>query len=515
MDCCVHNLRAQLSSWTRGRELPRHAGGSARLLRAPGAPRHRTHTRAAAFLDNFFNVENYTVQKGDWISYLAVDRKITLKELAKLNRGVDLDHVVPGSVIRLPKKPAPPKAVPAAPTKPEPAAKSKANPAASIQHRVNKGDTVASLAARYSVSVDEIQAANPKLPQGKKLKAGTTIVIPSFYQEKPGFALPFDRHFFKKPTATVAVREPSAPGPVPRTTLAAGGLAAGGLALMLAALAVRAAALVARGRDLRDLIPSLATPRSLLLPPPETPAARALALDDSGELRISTSSAYGATLPEAASRAVASAMADLAVAPSLVFVSASAVRDDPEPEGVVAEAMGAVAARLPLGCRVIGVQSIPLHANAGAANPCLVAVMVFGATRHLVSMVEPIRLSGDEFEIWTGLARWDFGAIKALLYHANLDKAAEQVIVTRAGAVPVFGITGRHASDSAYVTGPRSQPLLLLTRAGVVPCVLVMGLLTTSARDGMALARQLSGWMYGSSSLVVHQFPVGRQLDDF
>lgn len=65
-------------------------------------------------------------------------------------------------------------------------------------HFVVKGETWESVAASHGISVPELQAANPDVKKGKKLKKGTLLIIP----KKP------------QPVATVTAEEPETSDPV-------------------------------------------------------------------------------------------------------------------------------------------------------------------------------------------------------------------------------------------------------------------------------------------------------------
>lgn len=51
---------------------------------------------------------------------------------------------------------------------------------------VKNGDTLNSIAMEYDVGLLEMQEANPKFSQSKKLKAGTTLIIPTEFILPPG-----------------------------------------------------------------------------------------------------------------------------------------------------------------------------------------------------------------------------------------------------------------------------------------------------------------------------------------
>lgn len=97
-------------------------------------------------------VIEYTVQPGDLISFIASDYAVSVNSILWANNLRSADLIQPGQVLKIP-------------------------PVSGVVHIVKKGDTLSSLAKKYSADEAKILAFNG-LPQDGQLKIDDQIVIP-------------------------------------------------------------------------------------------------------------------------------------------------------------------------------------------------------------------------------------------------------------------------------------------------------------------------------------------------
>ena len=98
------------------------------------------------------NVSEYTVQPGDLLSFIASDYGVSMNSIIWANSLRDADSIQPGQVLKIP-------------------------PVSGVIHKVKKGDTVASLAKKYSTDEAKIFEFNG-LPQSGELQMGDEIIVP-------------------------------------------------------------------------------------------------------------------------------------------------------------------------------------------------------------------------------------------------------------------------------------------------------------------------------------------------
>lgn len=118
----------------------------------------------------------HRVNKGESIGSIARKYGVSTKELLAANKMKHERRLTLGSWIVIPGAAPQPTAVAAAKPGTAPSA---AQPAfvASASHRVQKGESVSGIAAKYGVSAETLMAAN-KMRSGKDLRAGATLTIP-------------------------------------------------------------------------------------------------------------------------------------------------------------------------------------------------------------------------------------------------------------------------------------------------------------------------------------------------
>lgn len=101
----------------------------------------------------------YVIQPGDTLFEIARRLGITLDELLALNPQItDPSRIQPGQVINIPARVAP--------------------PPPGRTYVVQPGDTMYSIARRFGVSLEELIAANPQIPDPSRLTPGQRINIP-------------------------------------------------------------------------------------------------------------------------------------------------------------------------------------------------------------------------------------------------------------------------------------------------------------------------------------------------
>ncbi|HZV02796.1 MAG TPA: GH25 family lysozyme [Planctomycetota bacterium] len=119
------------------------------------------------------NPSTYTVQRGDTLSGIAARFGVSLAALEAANPQITNPNLIyPGQVLNLPgggKSATPP------PSSPPP---SSPPPAANKTYTVQKGDTLSGIAARFGVSLNALEAANPQITNPNLIYPGQVITIP-------------------------------------------------------------------------------------------------------------------------------------------------------------------------------------------------------------------------------------------------------------------------------------------------------------------------------------------------
>ncbi len=98
------------------------------------------------------NTVEYTVQPGDLLSFIASDYGVSVNSIMWANNLSDADSLSLGQVLKIP-------------------------PVSGVIHKIKKGDTVASIAKKYSADEAKIIAFN-SLPQDGKLRLDDELIIP-------------------------------------------------------------------------------------------------------------------------------------------------------------------------------------------------------------------------------------------------------------------------------------------------------------------------------------------------
>lgn len=105
------------------------------------------------------NSLSYTIRPGDTFWGLARRFGTTVSAIQQLNPGVNPDALLVGQTICIPSTPVPPQMP-------------------GRMYTVQPGDTMFSIARRFGVSLDQLIAANPNIPDPNRITPGMQILIP-------------------------------------------------------------------------------------------------------------------------------------------------------------------------------------------------------------------------------------------------------------------------------------------------------------------------------------------------
>ena len=119
----------------------------------------------------------HTIQSGETLYRLGQMYGITPQAICAANPGLSINNFRTGEVILIPAAAQAPEQPAAVPEQPKEEEKSAATTDIRTTHKVEKGETLYSLARRYGVTEEELLAANPQIKKGK-LKRKSVIAIP-------------------------------------------------------------------------------------------------------------------------------------------------------------------------------------------------------------------------------------------------------------------------------------------------------------------------------------------------
>lgn len=122
----------------------------------------------------------HTIQPGETLYRLGHKYGITPQEICVANPGLSIGNFRAGEVILIPRTQTVQQSV--ATTQPQTEIKSTTETNIRTTHKVEKGETLYSLARRYGITEDELLAANPEIKKNK-LKRKSIIAIPYSKQE--------------------------------------------------------------------------------------------------------------------------------------------------------------------------------------------------------------------------------------------------------------------------------------------------------------------------------------------
>ena len=154
----------------------------------PGSPNAVALTPAKPAAEDVAPVTHYVVQQGDSLWIVAKKNHLTVSELAKANHLGANATLSPGRKLVIPGKPgpAPAKETPVAPAAAAaaPTTESKAPSTAAarsggeaVKHTVQSGESLGTIARKYSVRVGDLAAAN-NITDPAKIRVGQQLVIP-------------------------------------------------------------------------------------------------------------------------------------------------------------------------------------------------------------------------------------------------------------------------------------------------------------------------------------------------
>ncbi len=110
----------------------------------------------------------YTVQQGDTMFTIAQQFSVTLDALVQANPHIDDPNVIfPGDVLCVPKI--------------EPRIPEECPPNFQGRYTVQEGDTMFTIAQKFSVSVDDLVAANPHIEDPNVIFPGDVLCVPKYY----------------------------------------------------------------------------------------------------------------------------------------------------------------------------------------------------------------------------------------------------------------------------------------------------------------------------------------------
>ena len=122
----------------------------------------------------------HTIQPGETLYRLGQKYGITPQEICAANPGLSIGNFRAGEVILIPRTQTVQQ--PISPVQPQEEEKNRTETEIRTTHKVEKGETLYSLARRYGITEEELLAANPEIKK-KKLKRKSIIAIPYSKQE--------------------------------------------------------------------------------------------------------------------------------------------------------------------------------------------------------------------------------------------------------------------------------------------------------------------------------------------
>lgn len=176
----------------------------------PGSPNAAALVPAKPAVEDVAPVGTYTVARGDSLWSIAKKHRLTVNELARANGLQTGATLQPGKKLMIPGKPgaaaAKDLAAPAPkPAEPKPAP---ARTAEAVEHIIQSGESLGTIARKFQVSVGELAAAN-NITDPAKIRAGQRLVIPGYKAVSSRPAAPRS-----------AAPAPSAPAPTASTPAA-------------------------------------------------------------------------------------------------------------------------------------------------------------------------------------------------------------------------------------------------------------------------------------------------------
>lgn len=132
-----------------------------------------------ANVSNSSEYNYHTIQPGETLYQLTRKYGVSVRDICDLNPGLSATNFKSGQVIAIPNNTSSKTSQAAPSTQP----KDKRKKAWREMHKVDRDETMSSIAVKYGITVQELQAMNPEL-NGKKLRKGTFLFIPYSQREK-------------------------------------------------------------------------------------------------------------------------------------------------------------------------------------------------------------------------------------------------------------------------------------------------------------------------------------------
>lgn len=146
----------------------------------PGSPNAAALAPAKSAAEDVAPVSTYTVQRGDSLWSIAKKNRLTVAELAKANNLSTGATLQPGKKLIIPGKAPAPQDLSTAPATAKATEPAKpARTAEALEHTVQAGESLGTIARKYQVTVGELAAAN-NITDPAKIRAGQKLVIPGF-----------------------------------------------------------------------------------------------------------------------------------------------------------------------------------------------------------------------------------------------------------------------------------------------------------------------------------------------
>ena len=118
--------------------------------------------------------QSYTIQQGDTLLSIALEFDLTVNELQAFNN-IASDIIVPGQSLLIPPPTPTPGPTPTLdPSQPTPTF------SPLIVHKVQRGETLSTLAERYGISMNDIRAANDMAADAESIRIGEVLQIPQY-----------------------------------------------------------------------------------------------------------------------------------------------------------------------------------------------------------------------------------------------------------------------------------------------------------------------------------------------
>lgn len=188
----------------------------------PGSPNAAALAPAKPAVEDVAPVGTYTVTRGDSLWSIAKKHRLSVSELAKANGLQTGATLQPGKKLMIPGKPGVAAAKDLAAPAPKPADPKPAvvRNAEAVEHVIQSGESLGTIARKFQVTTAELAAANG-ITDLAKIRAGQKLVIPGYKAVSHKPAAPKPAATAPAPsTATPPAAEPTVSTSAPRFEIA-------------------------------------------------------------------------------------------------------------------------------------------------------------------------------------------------------------------------------------------------------------------------------------------------------